>query len=529
VERCHLYLPLIDSSGAAYLHAEVTLLDEETGRPIEEPVYLLANGGSPQEWPILVNPAVIDLWTDTPMRVTVQALLPGGATFTRPGVDICAPPADTVRTTKPLHIASAEGVSNEALLVVSPDGTADWQVLDVLRFHQHGGDAPEGTVLGLTDLKDVYPGQTWLTSAASGSQGSQTVVVGSGATVNADEAVAIGRATAGLRGVGIGGGASGYTSSVAIGAMADTAINEQVALGHSASAWQAQRGAVVLGANTSGDTNTRLKVAKGLYGKGDDSLIFGQGDLPDLSWHANPYVAFINTVVTGRFFGSRSDASVAGPASALGFYGAAGQTVPLVNSTGVTTSTPGRAALLSLLSALDQLGLVYLTDGTIDDELADWSKTYAHDPNLVLETGDGDGSKAGDLNRAKRNAAGPGWVTYFLDGGIRDFRVRVFAWQSSGPDPAALAASVVADISADGVTWTRIPLSWQPMTATAASWYQSWATNTRALPSPKYLRLTLDTDPSVYSPQIGRVIVRPANSLTAGFGSGGFGQGAYGG
>jgi hypothetical protein len=266
---------------------------------------------------------------------------------------------------------------------------------------------------------------------------------------------------------------------------------------------------VVVGAGTAGAANDAVTIANARVTE-NGSVILGHGSLPDLSWlGADPYVALAGNAVTGRFFAARQNAVLAGAASTLGVFGVAGTVQPMVNSSGVTTATPGRAALLSLLSALDQMGLVYLIDGAIDDELADWTKSFAHAANLVLETGDGDGSKAGDTSRAKRNAAGSGWVTYQRTAGVRDFRARVFAWQQNGPNPAALATEIVAEVSPDDTTWTSIPLALQTMTPTAASWYQTWVANARPLPTGmQYLRLTLQVNASVFTPQLGRVIVR---------------------
>jgi hypothetical protein len=528
VDRCHLYLPLTDSSGTTYPYAEVTLLDLETGNPIDEPVYLDPYGGAPQEWPILVDPAVINFWTDTPMRVIVQAALPGGATFTRSGVDILPAPAATVRTDHPLHIGSADGLSSEAMLAVSPDGSAVWQVLDVLRFHEHEGDAPDSTVLGSPDLTDIYPGQTWIGRTPTGAQGEDTAVLGSDAHPGGDDAVALGRSTAGPNAVAAGATTNATDSSVALGATANTGQPEQVVLGRGATATAAPDGATVIGAGITASATNTVNLGSGIQVTSDGKVIIGNGTLPDLSW-ATWAAAILNNGVIPRYMGVRADASLAGPASTLGAYGAAGTYQPMLNTSSISTSTPGRAALLSLMSALDQLGLIYLTDGAIDDELADWTKSYAHDPNLILETGDGDGSKAGDLNRAKRNGSGPGSVTYRLTSTIRDFRVHVFTWQNNGPDPNAVAASLVADVSTDNATWTRIPLAWQPLAATTASWYQTWAANARPLPSGfTYLRLTAQTDPSVFSPQIGRVLVRSANAATSGYGSATYGSGTYG-
>ncbi|MFJ4902842.1 hypothetical protein [Streptomyces sp. NPDC088727] len=514
MDRCHLYIPLLDSSGATYPFAEVTLLDSETGTPIETPVYLEPIGGAPQTWPILIDPAVVNLWLDAPARVTLQALLPGGATFTRPGVDISPAPAVTVRSQKELHIGSAEGLNGDALLAVSPDGSAVWQVLDVLKDHRHEGDAPASTSLGLADPQDVFPGQTWLGSAISGTQGPHATALGVQAHPNGEDATSIGRAaTAGEFGLAVGAASNSVASAVALGAGSTATKTDQVALGRDASGTAGPNGAVAVGAGTVAEATTSVKT-KAVHLLTDGSVVLGNGLMPDLSWVGAPSVVVLGNAVVPRFFSSRHDSVLAGPSSTFGAYGGAGTYQPMLSTNGLSSSAPDRAALLSLTSALDKLGVIYLLDDAIDDELVDWTKTFAHNANLVLETGDGDGSKAGDLNRAKRNAAGPGTVTYYAATGLRDFRSLVFAWQLSGPDPAALATELVADVSADNVHWVRIPLAWRSMEATAASWYQTWVANKRPLPAGmNYLRLTIDQNASAFTPQIGRVVVRPAAPL----------------
>jgi hypothetical protein len=528
VDRCHLYLPLVDSSGTPYPYAEVTLLDLDTGNPVDEPVYLLPNGGAPQEWPILIDPAVVDFWTDSPMRVTVQALLPGGATFTRSGVDIVPAPAATVRSQEPVHIGPADGLSGQAMLAISPDGSAVWQVLDVLRFHEHPGDAPDSTVLGSPDLTDIYPGQTWIGRTPTGAQGEDTAVLGSDAHPGGPDAVVLGRGTAGPNAVAVGGAANATDSSVALGAATNTGQPEQVTLGRAASAAASPAGAVTVGSGVTASASNTVTIGSSAKVTTDGKVIVGQGTLPDLSW-VDWSVAILGNAVMSRFFSARKDAVLAGTASPLGVFGAAGNYQPLVNTSGVTTSTPGRTALLSLMSALDQMGLVYQTDSAIDDELADWTKTVAHDANLVLETGDSDGSKAGDLNRARRNATGTGAVTYLMGTNIRDFRFRTFAFGADDPtfDPTA---EIVAQVSPNQVTWTTVPLSWRTYTATAAGWWQTWMSNQRPVPAGmKYLRITLGANPNPATPQVARVIVRSRNDPLTGFGSGTFGSGPFGG
>lgn len=510
MERCHLYLPLVDSSGTTYPYAEVTLLSLDTGLPISEPVYLEPYGGAPQQWPILVDPAVINLWTDTPLRVTIQALLPGSATFTRSGVDIGPAPANTVRSEHPVRIGSAEGLDGSAMLAVSPDGSATWQVLDALRFHEHEGNAPESTMLGQTSLQDIYPRQTWVGRDPNGAQGEGSSVLGPDASPNGPEAVVLGDATAGTRAVVAGAGATGPASSVVLGAGGNAQQLEQVVLGRGASAAVAHQGAVVVGSGVTAPSDSTVTLPPGVQIAQDGSVVLGQGTLPDLSWlTSDPYVAVLGTTVVPNFFAPRQDAVLAGPSSTFGAFGAAGTTRPLVSTSGLAANAPGRAALLSLVSALDKLGLIYLLDGAIDDEFNDWTKVFAHDANTGLDVGDADGSKAGDLSRAKRNDIGPGTITYRQATGIRDFTLRAFTWwQDWNPDNHD--NEITAHVSADNATWTPVLLAWEPLVPTAADWNQTWARNARPLPADaQYLRITLDLNSQAWTPQIGRVIVRP--------------------
>jgi hypothetical protein len=275
VDRCHLYLPLVDSSGATYQYAEITLLDPDTGNPIDEPVYLGPIGGAPQAWPVLVDPAIIDLWTDNPLRVTVQALLPGGATFTETGVDITPAPTATIRSQHPLHIASSDGISSEAILGVSPDGSATWQVLNALKFHQHEGDAPDSTVIGSTTLTDIYPGETWVGNGITGTQGTNATALGALGTVNGDNAIALGRATASTEGLAAGAGAVAADYAVALGASSTTAQAEQVALGSSASAAASPEGAVVVGSGTVGVSTNTVQLPSGVQILASGNIVLG--------------------------------------------------------------------------------------------------------------------------------------------------------------------------------------------------------------------------------------------------------------
>ncbi|MEU6362263.1 hypothetical protein [Streptomyces albidoflavus] len=354
MDRSHLYLPLVDSSGATHTYAEVTLLNPETGVPIEEPVYLEPHNGAPQTWPILFTPAVINLWIDRPMRVVVQAALPGGASYTRAGVDIAPAPSATIRSREPLRIGSAQNLDGSAMLALSPDGSAAWQVLDALRFHRHEGAAPGSTVLAPGSPGDIYGEQTWLGAGVSGGQGTGSSALGAGGVVTGAHATTVGRGSATATGTAVG-VATSEEGSFAAGAQAVAAGVDQVVLGAQASAPATRSGAVALGGPVAAGEDIRvghLRVGA------DGTVSIGRGALPAGSVPDGPHVALLETTVVGPYLRVLGDALLGGGASSVGFYGAAGGTRPVISTAGLATSAPGRAALLSLMAALHKLGLI---------------------------------------------------------------------------------------------------------------------------------------------------------------------------
>lgn len=367
MERCHLYLPLVDSSGAPYSYAEVTLLDEETGQPTEEPVYLKPRNGGPETFPILFDPSVINLWTDNPIRVTVQASLPGGASLTRAGVDIGPAPLDTVRTTAPLRFGSAAGLDGSAVLSVSPDGSAAWQVLDILRFHRHTGDAPQSTVLGPADLTDIYPGQTWIGASAGAApedQAPDVVALGQSAHAEGAQAVALGNATAGPDALAAGVGAAAGPGSVALGGATAAPGEDQTVVGRAATASASVQDAIAVGSEKAATTGVVAILQDALRELSSGTLAVGPGTVPDLApYGESPAVVLLgDQVVAPWYVGVRGDTQLGDATTdTVGFYGATGGARPTVNIAGITSGTPGRAALQSLISALIQLNLISTT------------------------------------------------------------------------------------------------------------------------------------------------------------------------
>lgn len=367
MDRCHLYLPLTDSSGAPYSYAEVTLLDEETGQPTTEPVYLKPSNGAPEPFPILFDPSIVDLWTDNPVRVTVQASLPGGASFTRAGVDIAPAPLATLRTTAPLHLGSAERLDGSALLAVSPDGSAAWQVLDQLRFHRHQGDSADSVALGLTTLTDIYAGQTWVgngAGAAGADQGSGSVALGRNANPKGVDSTAVGAATAAPGSLAAGAAATSGPGSTALGASASAPGTDQVVVGRAATAAADTTDAVALGSEAAATSTVEVVLQNLVRVLEDGTIAIGSGAIPSLTpYGEGPAVVFLpaNTVVPS-YLGARGDVKLGDSTSdTIGFYGATPAARPTASIAGITTGTPGRTALLSLISALTQLGIIATT------------------------------------------------------------------------------------------------------------------------------------------------------------------------
>ncbi|MGW7100372.1 phage baseplate protein [Streptomyces sp. NPDC054838] len=817
MDRCHLYLPLVNSSGAPYSYAEVTLLNPDTGTPIDEPIYLDPHDTAPQSWPILIDPAVINLWSDRPLRVTVHALLPGGATFTRAAVDMAPAPSTVMRTQDPLRVGSAAGIDGSALLSLSRAGRAQWQVMDGLRFHTHSGAAPNSTAIAPSSPATIYPGQTWLgalsadrpvrilpevaltqtgshqqvafdtvndwvfatqiikhntqlpdetapvslsdrslrgdiaitrmrrdgtqqgvmfvrgaghgvalsaepvgtdtwlwieadatpdgvfgyarkvgrvkwvdqlvldssnaavqkfnpkpsgirrlfhnvdlpnqrifvcwadltsqrnvscavynltdfknnvftplyefpmpqtvtgsfqnfclygyylyrweghtystenpppgdawitvTDIRTGKvietrfvnigvelsnrepealtidygpdgprlvlgfstnapapiryitlyawklgaslprlpmpepiQGKGSSAVGSQSGPGGEDATLLGESAGGPNAVSIGKWASAGAGSVAVGVQSNAPGSSQVAVGPNTVVAPGSINTVALGSGAVAAADTEVQISDSLTAS-PEIITMGRGQL-DLSWVTeDQIVALLGDVVAPRYLGVVQDAVVAGGSSTLGCYGAPGTFQPLISTSGLTISTPGRGALLSLLSALDSLGLIYLLDGSTFDELTDWSKTISHDPNLILETGDPDGSKGGDLTRIRRNAAGPGSVVYSMVE-MKDLLLHAYTYSSTGA--YGHASEITVAVSPDNATWTPVPMTWQPPAPTAASWAQTWGRNRFPLPTGmQYLKITLDLNASASTPQLGQVIIRPRSVLSA--------------
>lgn len=160
--RCHLHLPITNSAGDVFPYASVSLLDADTGNPITTNVYVQPTGGNPVSFPLFVDPAVVDIWTDDPVRVQIVAEVSDNVRVVLDGIDILPSAAHIFRTPKPIVVDGANIASTTAVLMASESGRARFRVADPVGSHQHEGDSAGSVVLTGEPPTDFNPYQTWV-------------------------------------------------------------------------------------------------------------------------------------------------------------------------------------------------------------------------------------------------------------------------------------------------------------------------------------------------------------------------------
>lgn len=193
--RCHIHLPITDSAGVVFPYASITLNDSDTGLQIATNAYTQAEGGNPVAFPLFSDPAVIDIWTDDPVRVDVVAEVSDNIRIILQGVDILPPAGNIMRTPAPLKVTNAEQIAETAVLMSSETGQATFRVTDPVGTHEHEGDSNGSTVLTGEPPSDFNPFQTWVgyragRNNAASSTGSSAF--GAGAELNGSAAVVMG-------------------------------------------------------------------------------------------------------------------------------------------------------------------------------------------------------------------------------------------------------------------------------------------------------------------------------------------------
>lgn len=160
--RCHLHLPITDSAGVVYPYASVSFNSPATGLPTSEPIYVQPTGGNPISQPLFSDPAVIEIWTDHPVRLQIVATVGNSVRIQLDGVDLLPEPTTIVQTTDPLTITGADTIAVNAALMTSLPGEAAFRVSNPVATHQHQGDSVGSVVLTGEDATDYNPYQTWI-------------------------------------------------------------------------------------------------------------------------------------------------------------------------------------------------------------------------------------------------------------------------------------------------------------------------------------------------------------------------------
>lgn len=193
IPRCHLHLPITDSAGVAYPYASVRFNDPDTGAATTEPIYVQPMDGNPVSQPLFVDPAVIDIWTDNPVRLQVVATVANNVRIQLDGVDLLPEPSTVAQSTARLRVTGADTVNPNSVLMTSLPGEATFRVANPLATHQHEGDSIGSVVLTGEEATDFNPYQTWVgyqagentaaNSTGSTALGPHAVVQGASSTI----------------------------------------------------------------------------------------------------------------------------------------------------------------------------------------------------------------------------------------------------------------------------------------------------------------------------------------------------------
>jgi hypothetical protein len=191
--RCHLHLPITDSAGVVYPYASISFNNPATGLPTSEPIYVQPTGGNPISQPLFADPAVIEVWTNNPIRLQIVATIGNSVRIQLDGVDLLPEPTTIVQTVDPLLITGADTIAVNAALMTSLPGEAAFRVSNPVATHQHQGDSVGSVVLTGEDATDYNPFQTWMgyhagentaaNTTGSTALGPHAIVQGASATI----------------------------------------------------------------------------------------------------------------------------------------------------------------------------------------------------------------------------------------------------------------------------------------------------------------------------------------------------------
>ncbi|WP_309119133.1 hypothetical protein [Paenibacillus sp.] len=140
----------------------------------------------------------------------------------------------------------------------------------------------------------------------------------------------------------------------------------------------------------------------------------------------------------------------------------------------------------------------------VKDMLNDYSKIYDRSANWTLDASSPTPYFEGDASRLKRTSDTPEHMTYKTQGGIHSFGISFYYTGSSLHDKVAVY------YSADNVNWIPavIGVSRPVNTDGIHVWHKASVGSAELLPDGyTYLKIVLDDDADVYSPQISQVVI----------------------
>lgn len=193
LNRSHLHLPITDAAGMVYSYASIEFNDPDTGVFTTEPIYVQAVGGNPISQPLFSSPAVIEIWTENPVRLQIVATVAGNVRIQLDGMDVQPEPTTILQAAGPLRITGADTPLTDSVLMSSLPGEAAFHTSNPVASHEHEGDSAGSVVLTGEDATDFNPYQTWVgyqagenaasISTASTALGPHGVVQGTLATI----------------------------------------------------------------------------------------------------------------------------------------------------------------------------------------------------------------------------------------------------------------------------------------------------------------------------------------------------------
>lgn len=157
----HVSFPVTDTAGNLAAAVTVTLLLSETQVAPTNNFYNRPVGGNPLQFPCTFRPGIVDLWSDTPVRVDVFVTLPNNATVEYQGIDLL-PRSDNILYGQDTMEITSNAPSQVAALVSTGRNSSAFQVIAPTATHQHAGDSTGSVVLTNEDAKDFNPQQTWV-------------------------------------------------------------------------------------------------------------------------------------------------------------------------------------------------------------------------------------------------------------------------------------------------------------------------------------------------------------------------------